>query len=201
VPSGFDVSAANSTADLQGILALQRQNLAQHVSAAEAVSQGFVTVGHTLAMLEAMHAVGPSIVARARSSAGPAEVVGYALMMPREARSLVPILEPMFELLASLSWQGRPLSTLRYYVMGQVCVAKAFRGQGVFDALYQAHAAAYRDRFDLIVTEVALRNTRSMRAHERVGFAPIHRYRDDVDDWQILGWDFGAGPSVTGAAR
>jgi GNAT superfamily N-acetyltransferase len=197
----FEVTVARSTDDLRGILDLQRKNLAQSVSAAEAVAQGFVTVSHTLDSLQAMHALAPSIVARAPSLAGAVEVVGYALMMPREARVLVPILEPMFELLSALSWRGRPLSTLRYYVMGQVCVAKAFRGQGVFDALYQGHAAAYAGRFDLIVTEVALRNTRSLRAHERVGFEPLHRYRDDVDDWQIVGWDFGGAAPATAAAR
>ncbi len=186
----FEVSLARTEDDLRGILALQRQNLAQSVSAAEAAAQGFVTVSHTLESLQAMRALAPSIVARAPSLTGALEVVGYALMMPREARALAPILDPMFELLSGLSWQGRPLSELRYYVMGQVCVAKAFRGQGVFDALYQGHASAYAERFDLIVTEVALRNTRSMRAHERVGFLPVHRYRDDVDDWQIVAWDF-----------
>jgi len=31
---------------------------------------------------------------------------------------------------------------------------------------------------------------RSLRAHERVGFEPIHRYRDGVDEWVIVAWDW-----------
>jgi GNAT superfamily N-acetyltransferase len=194
VPGSFEVSPARALDDLRGILALQQQNLAANVSAAEAVAQGFVTVAHTLESLEAMHALAPSIVARAVSESGvssaPREVVGYALTMAVEARALVPILEPMFQKLSALTWRGRSLSSLRHYVMGQVCVAKAFRGQGVFDALYRGHEQAYRERFDLIVTEIATRNTRSLRAHERVGFEPISRYRDETDEWIIVGWDW-----------
>lgn len=203
VPALFDVSPARALDDLRGILALQRQNLARNVGADEAVAQGFVTVSHTLESLAAMHALAPSIVARALDQGGmssaPREVVGYALTMPVEARALVPILEPMFQKLSALSWRGQLLSTLRHYVMGQVCVAKAFRGQGVFDALYRGHEQAYRARFELIVTEIATRNTRSLRAHERVGFEPISRYRDETDEWLIVGWGWSGGPAKVAA--
>lgn len=203
MPGLFEVSPARDFDDLRGILALQRQNLAQSVGAAEAAAQGFVTVSHTLESLGAMHALAPSIVARAAAQGGapsaPRAVVGYALTMPLEARALVPILEPMFEKLAALSWRGRSLSTLRHYVMGQVCVAKPFRGQGVFDALYRGHEQAYRERFDLIVTEIATRNTRSLRAHERVGFEPISRHRDETDEWLIVGWGWSGGPATAPA--
>lgn len=200
MPACFEVSPARALDDLRGILALQQQNLARNISAAEAVAQGFVTVAHTLESLEAMHALAPSIVARAVGQPGTSstggDVVGYALAMPVEARALVPILEPMFQKLSALSWRGRPLSSVRYYVMGQVCVAKAFRGQGVFDALYRGHERAYCERFELIVTEIATRNTRSLRAHERVGFEPLSSYRDETDEWLIVGWGW-SGPALT----
>jgi GNAT superfamily N-acetyltransferase len=171
--------------ELEQIHELQRQNLAPALAAEEARAQGFVTVEHTLDTLERMHALAPSIVTRDGD-----RVVGYALAMAVEARRYVPILESMFQLLESLSWRGRPLSALPFYVMGQVCVAKAYRGRGVFDALYQGHKAEYAERFELCVTEIATRNTRSLRAHERVGFVPIHQYRDAVDEWLLVGWDW-----------
>ena len=170
-------------ADLPRILELQRANLAASVAAEEQRSQGFVTAVHSLESLEQMHALAPSIIARTDS-----ELAGYALTMLVEARRCVPILDPMFQLLEQLSWRGRSLRQVSHYVMGQVCVAKPFRGQGVFDALYRGHQAAYRERFELLVTEVSVRNTRSLRAHERVGFEPLHRYRDDVDEWLVIGW-------------
>ena len=171
--------------DLQDILALQRENLRDHVSPEDARSEGFVTVAHTLESLEQMHALAPSVIAREGDA-----LAGYALTMPLEARDAAPVLAPMFALFDGLVWQGRPLAESRYYVMGQVCVARAFRGQGVFDALYRGHREAYAKRFDFMVTEIATRNTRSMRAHARVGFQVLTTYRDDLDEWAVVLWDW-----------
>lgn len=164
--------------ELQQILDLQQKNLARNLPPAEVASQGFVTVEHTLDVLRRMHALSPSIVAREGDA-----LAGYALVMPVECRVFIPVLIPMFERLDALNVE-------RYYVMGQVCVAKEFRGQGVFDLLYQAHRKHLRAAYDRVVTEVATRNTRSMRAHERVGFTLLERFRDATDEWALLGWDW-----------
>jgi GNAT superfamily N-acetyltransferase len=166
--------------ELQQILDLQRQNLPRRLSAEELAAEGFVTVEHTLDLLKRMHAIAPSIVARDGGA-----LAGYALVMPVQCRPLVPILEPMFQRLEALGMAGE-----RFYVMGQICVGKRWRGQGVFDLLYQAHRRHLRATFDCSVTEVATRNMRSMRAHERVGFKVIDRYRDATDDWAVLRWDW-----------
>jgi RimJ/RimL family protein N-acetyltransferase len=177
------VRTVRDDADLEAIMALQEDNHVARVSPDEARAQGFVTVTHTLDVLRAMHALGPSIVAYAEE-----RLAGYALTMAPAARLLLPILEPMFRVFETLTFRGVPLTASRYYVMGQVCVAKAHRGKGVFDALYRGHREHNGERFDLLVTEVAMRNARSMRAHARVGFEVLHRYRDETDDWAILGW-------------
>jgi GNAT superfamily N-acetyltransferase len=174
--------------DLPGIIELQRANL--EANARDPVGQGFVTVVHTLDVLERMHALAPSVVVRDAHGA----LAGYALVMLQECEPLVPVLGPMFANLRTLSWRGRPIAELRFYVMGQVCVAEASRGQGVFDALYAGHAAHYGARFDLVITEVAMRNTRSLRAHARVGFETLEVYRDDVDEWGVVAWNFVAPP-------
>lgn len=164
--------------ELGQILALQRENLARHLSRDEVASQGFVTVEHDLEVLRRMHALAPSIVAVEGDA-----LAGYALVMPAECRGFVPILEPMFARLDALGVE-------RYYVMGQICVARAFRGTGVFDALYRAHREALSARYDRVVTEIATRNGRSMRAHERVGFTLLERYRDATDEWALVEWNW-----------
>ena len=171
--------------DLQDILTLQRENLREHVSAKDAEREGFLTVAHDLDVLARMHALAPSVIAREGDA-----LAGYALVMPLEARASVPVLAPLFAQFDALRWQGQPLSASRYYVMGQVCVARAFRGQGVFDALYRGHREAYAHRFDFTVTEIATRNTRSMRAHARVGFQVLTTYRDALDEWAVVLWDW-----------
>jgi predicted N-acetyltransferase YhbS len=173
---GVNVGLAESDRDLHGILSLQRASRRE-------TEDGFVTVVHTIEILQKMHALAPSIVARDAQG----EVVAYALVMTHEARPMLPILEPMFALLETMP--PGPLPP-RWYVMGQVAVAASHRGSGVFDALYREHRARYRDRFDGVITEVATRNKRSMRAHERVGFRTIRIYRDATDEWAVIAWDF-----------
>lgn len=177
IARAVSIGLSDGAADLDGILALQRQNLEASVGADEAAREGFVTVVHTREALAAMHALCPSIVARVGK-----EVVGYALVMPLECRAFVPILEPMFDKLATLDLGGA-----RAYIMGQVCIAKSQRGRGIFDSLYAAHRTNLSHRFDLCVTEVAVRNARSLRAHERVGFERLLTYRDATDEWALIG--------------
>jgi L-amino acid N-acyltransferase YncA len=166
--------------ELRQILDLQRENLARNLSSEEVATQGFVTLEHTLDALKRMHQMAPSIVARDGE-----QLAGYALVMPVECRLFIPLLEPMFARLSSLG-----IVRERFYVMGQICVGKPWRGQGVFDLLYRTHRDCMRAPYDSVVTEVAIRNTRSMRAHQRIGFAVIDRYRDSTDDWALLRWDW-----------
>jgi RimJ/RimL family protein N-acetyltransferase len=74
--------------------------------------------------------------------------------------------------------------------MGQVCIAKPYRGRGLFKALFQHHKKIYQSQFDLFITEIATRNRRSMRAHEKVGFKVIHIHRDEMDEWNVVAWDW-----------
>jgi GNAT superfamily N-acetyltransferase len=165
------VDVVEGDADLEQILDLQKRNLAFS-------NDGFVTVHHTLDVLRVFHTTMPSVVARHGG-----DVIGYALSMPREASGLVPILDPMFERLDKLA----VLAAKRWYVMGQICVDEAWRGRGIFDRLYDEHRNQYAARFDWLVTEIAMRNPRSLKAHARVGFVEIDRYRDASDEWSVVG--------------
>lgn len=177
---------ASSDAHLQGILRLQQLNLPKNIATSEALEQGFVTVEHDFETLKAMNKAEPHVVAL--DSTG--EVAGYALVMLAEFGAKIPVLVPMFDLLNSLSVDGKRLGETRFFAMGQVCVDKKWRGQGVFSGLYQEMGRRFLGKYDWIVTEVATRNTRSMRAHEKVGFKTIHFYEDQTDHWAVVVWDF-----------
>lgn len=170
------------------ILELQQKNLAVSLSAEKMASQGYVTVRHDPAVLQRMNEVAPAVVAKDGD-----RVVGYALVMPRAFAPEVPILEPMFEMLNGLSWKNQPLKdNPRWFVMGQICVAEGYRGMGIFDGLYLKMKEVYRQNYDFTVTEVAERNTRSMRAHERVGFQTLHIYPDATtgEVWRVIVLEF-----------
>ncbi len=162
-----------NTEELQQILRIQQQNLIENIDNAEMRSQGFVTLRHDAGKLEQMHRLAPAVIIKRDDV-----VVAYALSMLQECRRLMPGLESMFGLLDQLSWNNKPLKRSRYYVMGQICIEKQYRGQGLFEQLYQYHKKMYRSRFDLFVTEISTRNHRSLRAHEKAGFKVIHTHRD-----------------------
>lgn len=183
--SSLQATTVTSTKELEQILSLQRDNLIASVTAQEMKEQGFVTVSHTFEMLQQMHNLAPSIIIKDGDN-----VVAYALVMLREFRNLIPALEPMFDNFDQVEWNGKPLKDQSFYVMGQICVDKAYRGQGLFDKLYQAHKEFYSPRFDILATEIATRNHRSLRAHERVGFKTISIHRDELDEWAVVVWDW-----------
>src|SRR5215213_428161 len=103
-------TTVTSTKELEQILSLQRANLVGAVDAREMKDQGFVTVSHTLEMLQQMHDLAPSVIIKDND-----RVVAYALVMLRECRMLVPALEPMFENFDKVEWNGIPLKDQSFY--------------------------------------------------------------------------------------
>jgi ribosomal protein S18 acetylase RimI-like enzyme len=179
------IKLADTEAELNQVLALQDANHKDNLSAENRKENGFVTVRHSQELLKKMNAAAGQVIAK--DGAG---VVGYALVMLKEISPLIPVLMPMFEMFNTLSYNGRVLSSYKYYVMGQICVAESHRGQGVFQQLYDGHRKFYSNQFELCLTEVSSSNTRSMRAHEKVGFRTIHSFEDNTDRWNILAWDW-----------
>ena len=181
----IELTTVSTPDDVRDILGLQARNLPSALTPEAMADQGFVTVRHDASVLQRMNEAAPAIVAKAAG-----RVVGYALVMPPSFAADVPILGPLFEMLKSLSWKGVPLlDNPRWFVMGQICIAEGYRGMGIFDGLYRTMAERYGSRFDLVVTEVAARNTRSLRAHARVGFEPLHVYPDATtgEEWHVIG--------------
>ncbi|KYP14921.1 GNAT family N-acetyltransferase [Flavihumibacter sp. CACIAM 22H1] len=181
----MEYQLVKSAAEMQQILTLQKANLKQYLDAATKESQGFVTLQHNLSLLQQMHAVMPSVIAVEGN-----QLAGYALSLAIECMPAFPELESMYNSLQNLSFKGLPISRQRYYYMGQICVDQAFRGQGVFQGLYQAHARYFRAQFDVLITEVSPLNKRSMTAHTKMGFEVIHSYADESGPWNVIAWDW-----------
>lgn len=186
------IERVSNDRQLKEILQLQKSNLAGSLDETELLAQGFVTVQHDLATLKEMHAESPSIIAIHHGN-----VVGYALMMPASFRSKIAILEPMFERIDNLTYLDLPLSSYSFFVMGQVCIVKQYRSQGIFDKLYAGLQREYMVNYRLLVTEVASRNQRSVKAHLRVGLKVIHRYTDPSgEEWELMVWDWQTDSSI-----
>ncbi len=178
-------TTAQTDEELQQILDLQWVNLPQNLSQEEAKEQGFVTVHHNLNILSAMNRQYQHVIAKDGE-----KVVGYTLVMLKEFGDKIPILLPFFEKINRLTYRGELLRHVSYFVMGQVCIDKNYRSKGIFSGLYLQMKKEMSDHFKYVITEIATRNTRSIRAHEKVGFGTIHIYSTKEEEWAIVGWDW-----------
>ena len=176
-------TTAQSDRDLWGILELQSRNFYQVENRATSLREGYVTVKHDLNLLRTMNQPYPHIIAKNEAD----EVIAYALVMLRSMKDSIEVLVPMFAQINTISYHGRLLQEQEYFIMGQVCIDKAYRGKGVFAGLYQNMQAQMRGKFDYIITEVMADNPRSLRAHHKVGFENIKAYQGPKgEDWIIV---------------
>jgi GNAT superfamily N-acetyltransferase len=171
---------ASTLDELEQIRTLQLQNSSQNITSEEKLHEGFVTVQHTVALLEQMNTACAHIIAKDGE-----KVVGFALVMLSSFRNEIEVLIPMFERIDSLIPAGKS-----YVIMGQVCVDKNYRKQGIFRGLYDFYRTQLQQEFDFLITEVAAINLRSMSAHEAIGFKVIDSYEEDGIIWNIMLWDW-----------
>jgi L-amino acid N-acyltransferase YncA len=172
--------------DLPQILILQFENLKINLTDQEIAQQGFVTVKHDLDLLREMNDAYPHIVAKSEG-----RVVGYAFVMLKSIAHKVPILGNLFAKINQVNFRGLPLKQSSFFVMGQICIEKGYRGKDIFSGLYQTMKGQMQDHFQYIITEVAAKNTRSIRAHEKVGFESILKYPSEKgEDWVVILWDW-----------
>jgi hypothetical protein len=177
------LSVASSDQHFQQILDLQRRYHAHSLSPEVQAEEGFVFAQHSIPLLRRMAAELPQAIALANDV-----VVGYCLSLPLSLRAEVPILAPMFDHFRRCTFRGHPLSAIRFFVGGQVCVDRAYRGRGLLARLYDHIRVSAPPGYALCVTEIAVRNKVSVRAHARMGFETISTYSDGREDWIVVAW-------------
>jgi hypothetical protein len=172
--------------ELHQLLRLQKKNLKVGLTESEIASQGFVTVNHSYEDIYKMHQIEPSVIAKSND-----EVIAYIIAMTEASKSTIPVLVPMFDMFAKIDYLGKIITDYNYIVVGQVCVDYNYRGQKIFDNAYAFYKEVFKDKYDFAITEIALENTRSLRAHSRIGFKPVHEFKDIFGtEWVIVLWQF-----------
>lgn len=169
-------SSATSKDELGQILELQKKNLPTIISKNEKEKEGFVTVSHTLELLEGMNIVCPHTIAMDGN-----KVVGYALSMHPKFGDKIDVLKPMFTQINAIIPENET-----YIVMGQICIDKAYRKKGIFRNLYKTMKNNFIPKFDSIITEVDASNIRSLNAHYAVGFKDLKTYSSDGRIWNLI---------------
>jgi len=181
----FDIASTDQ--HFEQILQLQRQNLFSTISEEQQARQGFVFAEHTVPLLKMMAAQLPQVMAVCNG-----KIIGYNLAMPVSMKNEMPSLVPMFAEFERSKYKGKPLSTYRFIVGGQVCVDSDFRGQGLLRRLYHETRDRLSPGYQLCVTEVAARNSIGLKAHQNMGFEVVSTYHDGKELWKVVVWDLEA---------
>ena len=189
----YAIRGARSDEDLRQILALQAANLRGRLEPEERRAQGFVTLRHNMALLREMCGPWEHVVAAVGE-----QIVAYALVLLFQVRGELTELDPLFERLGRLRYRGRPVLQWRFYIMGQICIAREHRGRGLVERLYAEHRARMAPHFDLMVTDIDRENPRSLRAHQQAGFEILDEYRDaEGKEWLVVALDLQRGGDRT----
>ena len=167
---------ARSEEELTQILELQRKNLPGSISDTEKSKEGFVTVVHTLALLEQMNSSCAHIIAKDKEA-----IVGYALCMHPKFAQEIDVLKPMFKQINSVIPEAES-----YIVMGQICIDKAYRKRGIFRQLYTFMRKETKAQYSSIITEVDGANGRSLSAHYAIGFKDLKKYVAGEREWYLI---------------
>jgi ribosomal protein S18 acetylase RimI-like enzyme len=171
--------------EFAGIIELSKANLVSSLPVDVRAREGFVTWVYTKEALQAIHAVIPSVIVKDEDI-----VVGYALSLSPACIDIYPPMAGTDKKVSVISYKGSPLGRQRVYYCGQICVAEGYRGQGLVNMLYQFHREHFCKQFDRLVTEISTANPRSLKAHQKIGFQVIETHVDEMDEWDIVLWDW-----------
>ena len=176
---------ATTDQELLQLAALSNANRSDNISAEEKATEGFVSWVYTPDILRTINAIAPSVIVMDEGA-----LAGYAITLTSECLHAYPAAAHTYNHVLPLHFKGRALGEQRFYLMGQICVAKAWRGQGIVGALYNGHRQYYSPQFDALVTEISMANPRSLKAHQKIGFETIDRHFENGHDWAVVAWDW-----------
>ena len=179
------VKRVTEQSELVDIQHLQSENLRKNLLPEEAVAQGFLMAEYSLDFLQTMHAAAPSIIAKDGDT-----LAGYALVALPSIRYEHELLADLFNNIDKALYQEQHVKNSKYVVVGQLCVAKKYRGQGLVQNMYEHFRECLSSDYKYCITDIAHANARSLAAHIRTGFQIIDTSSYGGVEWHIVLWDW-----------
>lgn len=174
--------------EIEGIKHLQTINLKANLTEAEMLQEGFLTASYPLELLQQMHRIEPAIIAKEGDT-----VAGYALAVTKAIGGQHDLLDDLFRQIDAHHYQGQLLAEVDYVVVGQLCVAKMYRGLGLVQQLYGHFQTSLSHKYPYLITDVDDKNPRSIKAHLKTGFEIIGSLQYGGSNWHIVLWDWASG--------
>ena len=171
--------------ELRQVKEIQNRHQKESIALELRETTGFVTAEYEISLLEKMHRLLPSIIAKDGDI-----VVGYALVTDPRIMGCHDLLDDLFDQINKLTFDKHPLKETNYTVVGQLCVDSNYGRRGIAQGLYKKYRESYSDFFDYCITDVDCNNPRSLRTHLRAGFQIIHKIEYGNAEWDIVLWDW-----------
>jgi GNAT superfamily N-acetyltransferase len=153
--------------DYGALLELQKKNSLAALTEEER-SDGFLSGQLSREQLASMHESAGIVVAAAGDA-----VIAFLCLSTLAANRDMPIVQSMRTAMCATTFDGKALDGYQCVVAGPVCVDRRYRGQGVFEQLYEFAVAHVSSRFDVAVAFISMDNARSLKAHAKVGMIPL----------------------------
>lgn len=171
--------------ELKGLKALQNANLRRLIGEEEAMKEGFVTSEYSFELLQKMHQEHPSIIAKEGD-----DVVGYVIVTNKSVYGEHEEIDHLFDTVDAMEYNGQLLKNASYILVGQLCVGKSHRGQGLVQTMYNYYKENFSDKYQYLVTDISQANPRSIKAHKKSGFETIGVIEQVGTGWDIVLWDW-----------
>lgn len=162
--------------DFEKMVELQNGNLITTLG--DQKSDGFLSAAFTAEQFTEFRESVAVIVAVDDTS-----VVGFACASTVEFCKQNPLPASMIARFAGIVIGGKNLAELRSVICGPICVAKNFRGKGIFEELYSTLFRSVGNDFDVALALVSTENPRSIKAHEKIAMT-------SVDNFEFNGREF-----------
>jgi GNAT superfamily N-acetyltransferase len=163
---GLVIGSADE-ADFPSIQQMNEANLFQNLPLEEAREFGFLSYPSSYELQSKLNRREPFITAKLDG-----RLIGYLVPLPHYFRDM-PELSDIYKGDEAFTIEGRTVADCQFIRLGQVVIEKEFRGRGVLKALYEEMRRRYADTYDLVLVGISKYNSRSLRAHQKLGFLHV----------------------------
>jgi GNAT superfamily N-acetyltransferase len=169
--------------DIEGIISLQEKYLFANLSDKEK-GDGFVTTPFTEEQVLALIDSKGAFLALDSD-----KVIGYAFAADWKFWEQWPIFPYMVSRMPLLNFETESVNAQNTYQYGPVCLDLSYRGQGIFENLFETHRIEMSKRYPIGLTFINKINERSYQAHtKKLGLTVIDEFHFNDRNYYGLGF-------------
>ena len=172
---------------IDGILELQRKNLVTNLKDDEK-SDGFVTTPFTIEQIKDLINLDGVFIALDVDAEN--KVISYVMCASWQYWVAWPMFEYMASFLDTLEYKNQKLTMNNSYQYGPICVDKEYRGNKIFENIFEFARENMSKRYPILVTFINKINKRSYEAHVRkLGLEIITEFEFNNNSFYELVYD------------